>query len=372
MERRERTRRNAYSGRIGLFAVMIGFCILALIEIAYGQSNLKVERERLALEEENHRAIQELKEEWNSIKSTDTTASGTVMEEGQGSVSTQQITNTDTAAADTAVQNESGGETQEPAQAEEESDKDMQIVFFGDSILDNEREYDGVAYLVGEKCNADVYNLSIGGTTAALTQYEQYNFATWNSISLHGVLNAILGNINKDIFSEYRAGQIMQECDFSKTDYFVIEFGINDFLAQIPRSRYLEGGAVLAVDEVHTYVGALEVAVMLLRDNFPDAKIILIAPHYCQIFSGSTFIGDGYSVDYGNGTLHEYAQGCGYVYEQHIKDNVLFFNAFESSGIDAYTADSYLEDGIHLSAEGRHLYADIISRLVLDDFYPSE
>ena len=293
-------------------------------------------------------------------------------------MSTQQIssTGTDTPAADTAVQTGSDGsaeaQPEQPAQTEEVSDKDMQIVFFGDSILDNEREYDGVAYLVGEKCNADVFNLSIGGTTAALTQYEQYNFATWSSISLHGVLNAILGNINKDIFSEYRAGEIMQECDFSKTDYFVIEFGINDFLAQIPRSRYLEGGAVLAVDEVHTYVGALEVAVMLLRDNFPDAKIILIAPHYCQIFSGSTFIGDGYSVDYGNGTLHEYAQGCGYVYEQHVKDNVLFFNAFESSGIDAYTADSYLEDGIHLSAEGRHLYADIISRLVMDDFYPSE
>lgn len=372
MERRERTRRNTGSGRAALFVVMIGFCVLALIEIAYGQSQLKMEKERLALEEENHRAIQELKEEWSSLKSTDTSVQESVMEEGQGTVSTQQISSAETSDADAQPKKDGGEESTPEQEAPAESDKDMQIVFLGDSILDNAREYDGVAFLVGEKCNANVYNLSIGGTTAALTQYEQYNFATWNSISMLGILNAILGNINKDVFKDYRAGEIMEECDFSKTDYFVIEYGINDFLAQIPRSRYLEGGVVLAVDEVHTYVGALEIAIMLLQDNFPDAKIILIAPHYCQIFSGSTFIGDGYSVDYGNGTLHEYAQGCGYVYEQHMKEGVLFFNAFESSGIDSYTADTYLEDGIHLSAEGRQLYADIISRLILGDFYPEE
>ena len=42
------------------------------------------------------------------------------------------------------------------------------------------------------------------------------------------------------------------------------------------------------------------------------------------------------------------------------------------SGIDAYTAEKYLEDGIHLSAEGRKQYADYAIRLIMGDFYPEE
>lgn len=109
-----------------------------------------------------------------------------------------------------------------------------------------------------------------------------------------------------------------------------------------------------------------------LQDNFPDAKILLIAPHYCQFFSGETFIGDGYSLDYGYGTLVEYARACGYVYDQHRDENVMLYNAFEVSGIDAYTADDYLEDGVHLTSQGRRKYAEDLSRKILKDFYPEE
>ena len=34
-------------------------------------------------------------------------------------------------------------------------------------------------------------------------------------------------------------------------------------------------------------------------------------------------------------------------------------------GIDSYTADKYLEDGIHLTQEGRQIYADALARLIL-------
>ena len=263
---------------------------------------------------------------------------------------------------------------QESVQESEETQPSyaMQIVFLGDSILDNVREYNGVAALVAENCNARVYNMAMGGTSAALLKGEPYDYNNWDSRCLLGVVNAIVGNIDGDIFEGYRAGEILKECNFAETDYFIIEYGINDFLSKIPASRHLADGTELPVDRSQTYVGALETAVSLLRKAFPDAKIMLVNPHYCQFFSGKTYLGDAYSLDYGYGALVSYTQLCGYVYEINKEDNVIFFDAFLESGIRAETADWYLEDGIHLNSDGRHLYADCISERILADFHPVE
>ena len=59
-------------------------------------------------------------------------------------------------------------------------------------------------------------------------------------------------------------------------------------------------------------------------------------------------------------------------YEQNKKNNVLIYNAMEESGIDGYNADKYLEDGIHLTTEGRIQYADYLIRIIKGDFYPQE
>lgn len=382
---KENRKRNRYYGKVILLCVMIGFCILALIEIIYGQEKLRLEQERIALEEQNAQTLQALEKVQEDERSTDNAQTVPVAEPENNSETQAEITNLTSVDTGTAVQEEktdgaegtaqdtSGDDAAEQEETQEEEKKyDMQIVFMGDSILDSTREYDGVAYLISQSCNAKVYNLSMGGTTAGLLPGESGDYAQWDSRSLLGVVNAITGRIDTKIFDNYKAGELMKTCDFSKTDYFVIEYGINDFLSQIPTSRYLANGDRRNEDEEHTYGGALNEAVRKLRDAYPDAKILLIAPHYCQFFSGETFIGDGYSLDYGYGTLIEYARACGYVYDQHREDNVLLYNAFEVSGIDAYTADDYLEDGIHLTSEGRRKYAEDLSRKIMKDFYPEE
>ncbi len=374
---------NSYlNGRITLLAIMIGFCILAIIEIAFGQARLKTEKERLAMEERNYQAMQAAELEKDAVSEPE--PEQTPEEPRTEAAQDNTITNTnyvpeqstDTQVVDTTNNTVDGtADGADPAVQTAEDDTkeyDMQLVFLGDSILDNTREYDGVATLIAGACNARVYNLSIGGTTAAMKQTDQYDFNNWNSSSLLGVVNAIIGNIDKSFFKDYKAGQVMNTCDFSQTDYFIIEYGVNDFLAQVPVSKYLEGGGELNVQNYHTYAGALDIAVTLLHDTYPNAKILVIAPHYCQIFSGETFIGDGYSLDYGYGALIDYARVCGYVAEQHKEDGVMFYNAFEESGINAYTADQCLEDGIHLTAEGRRKYAEYAARLILADFNREE
>lgn len=361
MQQNKNRKRQHGNGRAALLAIMVGFCILAVIEIAYGQAKLKVEKERLALEEANYQTLQALEK---------------VQEEAR---TENLVPETEAAAQDSSFLKVVEKDVKETEQAEEDTQSeqddreyDMQIVFMGDSLIDFDREEDGVASLVSDACNADVYNLAIGGTTAALLPDERYDYNNWESIGLLGLVNAILGNIDTTVFDGYKAGEYLKKCDFSKTDYFVIEYGANDFMSKIPPSIYLENGETRNIDGAHTYAGALDDAVSRLHDAFPDAKIILIGPHYCQFFAGETFVGDAFSLDHGYGNLVSYIGIVNYVAGQHEEEGVMFYNAFADAGIDAYTADDYLEDGIHLTREGRHQYADYLIRMIKSDFYPVE
>ena len=234
----------------------------------------------------------------------------------------------------------------------------MQIVFLGDSILDGYRNETGIPYITGLLCNADVYNMAMGGTTAALTQYEKAEYDSWTSRSLQGVVHAICGNISGSILDGYRAGEVLATCDFSKTDYFVIEYGMNDFLSAIPLNSDSSEG------RQYTYVGALRNAISTLRENFPNAEIVLCSPNYAQFWGkDGSYLGDGNMVDNGGGTLAAYYRVCGNV---SADEQTLFLNAYEGIGLDAYTADEYLEDGIHLSEKGRKKYAEKLSEIILN------
>lgn len=377
MDNKRNIQKGRYSSSILLLSVLIGFCILAIIEILYGQAQIRMERERLALEEENHQAVQELKAEWNSLKGAPSVGKESVpevgVEQSASSEPEKTLVNTDDSADTDSVAYNSVSENSERVPEEDDREYDMQIVFLGDSILDSNRDGSGVPFLIGEACNARIYNMAIGGTTAAVLPGENYGYENWQSQGLLGVVHAIRGDIAPDIFNGTRAGEILRECDFSKTDYFIIEYGVNDFLSrQVPQSRYLENGDMLGVNALQTYAGALDAAVAMLLESFPDARIMLIAPHYCQIFEGKKFVGDAYSLNYGYGTLVEFSRITEYVANQYKEENVLFYNAMEQSGIDAYTADEYLEDGVHLTEAGRRAYADYAGRLILNDFYPEE
>lgn len=373
MDEKKGPRRRRQSNNNLLLIVLIGFCILALIEILYGQAQMKVEKERLALAEENNQTVQELKNEWNQIKE----GTSVVTKEGESEQTVgSQEENEEQPKVVEQTQDTKAEDDQAKTETEEEEDDreyDMQIVILGDSIMDHDRTESGAAAIIAHDCNAKVYNMAMGGTTAALLPGEEAYFDKWESRSMLGVIHAILGNIDGSIFDGYPAGDALKQCDFEKTDYFIIEYGVNDFLnGQVPQSRQLADGGTLPVSEIHTYTGALEDGVNRLQAQFPDAKILLIAPHYCQIFNGKTFVGDGYSVDYGYGPLVSFARGTGYVYEQHRDENVIFYNAFELSGIDAETADDYLEDGVHMTPAGSRVYAEAIARIINADFRPEE
>lgn len=235
----------------------------------------------------------------------------------------------------------------------------LQMVFLGDSIFDNNRDGTGVPYLTAVQCDADVYNLAIGGTSASIESDEQAENEKWTSRSLCGVVNALLKKIPTGIFEGSRTGEMLNNpnIDFSQTDYFIVEYGTNDFFRGVRQSDPDN------IYNMKTYAGALRYAVSNLRELAPDATIILCSPMYAQFYKDGYLIGDGNITNNGNGTLFDYKGTCNYVANE---QNTLFLNAYQDLGIDGYTAEQYLEDGVHLTAEGRQLYADALAKIILN------
>lgn len=240
---------------------------------------------------------------------------------------------------------------------EPEEDK-MQIVVFGDSIWDSTRDETGVAYLLSQYTGADVYNCAIGGTCASLKPYEDdLAFDHWNSTSLVGMVNAAIGKVDPDDFmSKYVACNVFKSIDFSKTDYFIIAYGLND---------YFEGRTISVSDtdlwNPRGYGGALRFAIIRLRAAYPNATIMLISPTYCQFWEDGVMYTDSNMKDFGGGPLTDYANHCRNVAENY---ETLFIDGYNTLGINIYNAKEYLADGIHLTAKGRELYAKAVSSCI--------
>ena len=243
---------------------------------------------------------------------------------------------------------------------EETVSSELQLVFLGDSIFDNHRDGTGVPYLTAVKCDASLYNLAIGGTSATIEWDESSVNDTWSSRSLCGIVKAIRKEIPTDIFEGSQTKKILDnpDVDFSKTDYFIVEYGLNDYFRAVPLN--IDGTRY----DVRCYAGALRFAIDNLHNIAPDATIILCAPTYAQFYNGEGYmVGDGNVSNTGYGTLFDYKGTCNYVANE---QQTLFFNAYQDLGIDGYTADKYLEDGVHLTEEGRHLYSDALAEMILN------
>jgi lysophospholipase L1-like esterase len=260
------------------------------------------------------------------------------------------------------------GEITEPDQEQEIEDEydlpdaaphPLQIVFLGESNLDNYRDETGVAYLVGKQADARIYNLSIHGTTAAI-----YGEGDHNLKSLVGIAEILAGSADAAGIDGTRATAIYNSLNIEETDYFVIMYGAQDYMKGIP----LDGPAPDYGGGTDTFVGALRKAIFNLRQAAPLADIILCSPHYSQFYDrDGYYMGDAYILSNGHSFLEEYRGKMEWVSGA---DQTIFINAFRDLGIDIYTVNQYLEDGVHLSEEGRRLYAGLITQTILENEKP--
>lgn len=231
----------------------------------------------------------------------------------------------------------------EAAQNETEVVKSLQdkkIVVFGDSIWNAARGEDGISEYIQQETGATVYNCAIGGTTAALVEGEN-SMENWTSNCFNGMIYVArkLVPAEKVLGDNTVVLDIIKQVDFAEMDYVIVSYGLNDFFCDVsiyPKEYY----------EITNYVGALRNGITKLKENYPHLKIIVISPTYTQMFEGEKTFEIGDYVEAARGVAAEM--------------EVEFLDMFHILGNNAESRMEHLDDGVHLSAEGRKVYSDAV------------
>ena len=210
------------------------------------------------------------------------------------------------------------------------------MVFFGDSVLVYNKGSMSLPGVIGGLSGAQVYNCGLGGMPASGNPAEFYN--------MNGMVNHF---INQDIDglaeNDYLRGLMayMDGDHQAKRHCFVLNFGLNDYFSghpvENPEDNYDTG----------TYAGALRTGICALRENYPDALILVMTPTYTTLFSNGTEINS----EVGS-VLTEYVDAAVRVSEEM---GVYCKNNYWDSGINAESQELYLADGAHPN-EGGSLY----------------
>lgn len=285
-----------------------------------------------ALEAENR----ELKEQLGILE--------TEFPEETGTAETQTESQT---AAETETTQESQTEPEVEEQAEASDDGVTRILVLGDSIWGNYRDETGIAakveYYMGVMgYKAKVYNAAIGGTRATIDYDDnEWEYGPGSDNSLGKMLSIMEGKTDIELLQGKMAYTDLKEAMevIDEIDLVILAYGMNDFLSQAPDNNS---------DRPWTGFGtAMFAGVSDVERICPQAEIMLVAPTYASYFSIPIN-------NYGGSALYNYAS---LVCDVAKGKETLCIDAYNNMGIDAYTADQYLEDGVHLNEAGRDLYA---------------
>ena len=265
-------------------------------------------------------------------------------------------------------------ETDQKEKAEEETttqesvnEEDVcRIVFFGDSQFANGRN-DGsdIPSLMATRIpNTVMYNLAIGGTSASVeATTSDVTPETMHSNCFLGMTYALSGKADRNITlsQHHDVLNTMNDIDPSKVDYYIIEYGANDFFNNAPLDASIYDNTSV---QAHSYYFALCMGIDELRSVSPNAQIYLVSPFYgIYVDDSGSYIGDSYIVSNGVGTLADYAKKMNNVAED--KQCTTIDTMFQSK-CDLYldTAGEYLMDNIHLTLKGRQVFSRIFAHYI--------
>jgi lysophospholipase L1-like esterase len=251
---------------------------------------------------------------------------------------------------------------------EQEKSQIYEIVFLGDSVIGNYAEPFGVTTVMEERLGKTVFNGALGGTAMSVGRANQWESVPGRQWSMVRLAQAIYcddwtSQLAAVSYSEYYIDQIGQildyfykrletlsRIDFGKVDILLIEHGTNDYNA----------GHLLESEEnafdISTYGGALRTTITLLQKKYPDMRIILVSPTYCEFIAMEN--AKCTETDFGGGVLDAYVELQKNIAMEY---DVEWIDLYHTSGIWSDTIDIYTYDKLHLTQEGKLLIGDKIS-----------
>lgn len=231
------------------------------------------------------------------------------------------------------------------------SKKSVQVVFLGDSIFGNFRDESSIPNLFSARTGKSVLNAGLGGTTAAVCQDNPRSEVVQDSLSLVGIVEAI---VSEDFSVQHSAipsrvanGELtyfedtisdLESTNMSGAEIIIIEQGLNDYFSDWP----IDG----TKGKLNSYVGALDYSIGLIKEKCPDSIIILASPVY------------------GKDNLARYSSAAAIVAKV---QGVYFFDAYNAGIVDSSNVDEMTIDGIHLNEKGREIYANALYKYCIEN-----
>ncbi len=271
--------------------------------------------------------------------------------------------------APAADQTEPPSDADRPESAETDEDPDhLEILFLGDSQYANARGTDTaipefIDVMIDKNCT--IYNLAIGGSAAALGPDERYmSDDAWTSASFYGMARLLNGHVPVSFLETYYPDlvPVFNRIDPKKLDYIIVDYGVNDFFNVTQIYDEEDTG------DLSDFVAAYRESLGQLREAAPQAKILCCTPVYSQFFGkDGAYLGDGNILSNGYGALTDYVSAIDVNYR--LESNTIYVDMYRGNRIDLdpYTAEEYLEDGVHLTERGRRAYAAALAQLINKD-----
>jgi len=218
---------------------------------------------------------------------------------------------------------------------------DWYVVYFGDSILAYDHSTASIPGVVSGLSGADYANCGEGGTPAAENSAGIFSLMRMLTCFQNADLtvlpeNSDYGNGLKTYLADEQAGKLND-----KQLCFVLNFGLNDYFCGHPVRRPDDP------DDLSTYEGALRVGIRYLKEHYPEAVILVLAPTFTSEFSNGTEL-----LSQEGGCLTEYVDAALRAAEDF---DVPCLNFYQDSGINAENWWRYLADGCHPNETGRFL-----------------
>lgn len=225
------------------------------------------------------------------------------------------------------------------------------ILFMGDSLIRNYSTPNTIPNVFETRLGCETLNAAFGGSK--MSYFEDRNstplsfsrlvnsFVTGDFTEAETYIN---GQAEHTKVRSLQSLNTLKTTDFATVDYGVILIGINDYL----QSAQL--GEATSFD-TNTYKGAYNHSIKTLQSNFPQMKLILVAPPYQDRADEDP----DFDVDV-------WQNASGYKLIDYVKadeeianlNKLPFINLFTESGINKYNRDHYFDniDGVHPTNQG--------------------
>lgn len=246
-------------------------------------------------------------------------------------------------------------------------DDTYRLVCLGDLNLEDTPTSPGVASYLEDKIKEPVFcaffpSGAMVGVQKGKTNYDSvlsmHNLTISMTTHNYGMQKSVLKNL-QNAYPTRNISATMEELsniDFDKVSVLILEQGALDYLNATPIKNGKDAY------DTSTFQGTLRSVIKMLKNKYPDMRIILSTPTYFAPLGSDGSYQYCDETNLGAGCLNDYVEA---EIEVATEMGVEYIDAYHLSGIQRETVSEYTTDGLYLNDAGRKEVAELWAEYLL-------